>query len=398
MSARLPLELLERLRGRAPRWFTTAQTHDDVHWRIADKALNLGALWLVLDAARLARDVLGDVLGWVRWIRYVLGFGLLLVVVVSPAGAADLQEAVCDQSFVILCENFEDRGLGTSDMGRAKFKNQGWGISQPANNGVVADGQHSDGTKSFRWDYVAGWNTGGSGFMDSNWPSTYQDLYFRAYVAWSSNFKQSPTSTKHFEGSGLFNLWANQEGTRDIRMSTANLGDLLPVDNWRQNVNLPAFNIPTDGSWHCLEARWRQNTDGQSDGIVQGWVDGVQKWNFSNLLIVPPGIDPNQPPGTTYYQRWGPQTGLLLAAYLNCGGTGATEADNTTCVSKIPGDDHPAQSRWIDNIVVGTQRIGCLGAGPFAPAPPTNLRFVSITGAILALSALLLGVSRMVRV
>jgi hypothetical protein len=284
----------------------------------------------------------------------------------AGAAAPDQQEDICTSPAVIFCENFEDRSTtNPTDMYRAKYKNKGWGLSQPGiNNYVVADGNHIDGTKAFRFDYVQGYNTGGAGFLETiSWGGTHYELYARVYTKWSTNYIQSHISTKHFEFSGMNGMWANANGARELIM---NIVGWTGVTLYLQTQNVkPAFAIPTDGSWHCFEVHWKHNALNQSDGIIEGWIDGVQKWSYTNLVIVPPA----------QYAGSANLATLMMASYWNCSGPSGADG-NGNCPDQVPADFHPAMQRWHDNIVVSTQRIGCLGSAtpgtaPNPPGPPT---------------------------
>ena len=253
-------------------------------------------------------------------------------------------------------------------MQRAKYKNNGWGVSQPTGMGVVS-GDSFDGTKSYRFDYPEGYNTG-SGFLDSSWGGNYRTVYYRAYSKYSSNFVISKSSMKHWEinsatsgsFSGLFaTTFGNKAVTHNIVGFQYPPGVQLSQYQFDQNMG-SAMNLPTDSQWHCYEIRWTQNTftNGvpNSDGIIEAWIDGVQRWSYSNKLLDPSNLGgPSGRPNNL--------VGTLISSYWNCAAADA----NGNCVQGDPSNYHPAMQRWDDNFVVSTQRIGCLGA---APPPPSN--------------------------
>ncbi len=49
---------------------------------------------------------------------------------------------------------------------------------------------------------------------------------------------------------------------------------------WKTLTKVSNFN---DGNWHCHELRIKLNSNGQSDGIIQYWLDGTLKATHSNL-------------------------------------------------------------------------------------------------------------------
>jgi hypothetical protein len=296
---------------------------------------------------------------------FVLALLVTLGLWSTAAGAAapDQQEDICASAAVLMCENFEDRSTtDVTDLYRHKFKNNGWGISfADSLVAVISDGTSVGGTKSFRFNYLEGHNTGPYRGMGTTF-SSRTELYVRIYTKWSTNYIQSRISTKHFELNGFNGMWANQGGLRELNMDMVGWVGVTTYAMW-QNVNLPAFAIPTDGSWHCFEVHWKNNALNQSDGVVEGWIDGVKKWNYTNQVLIPPAQYSNAS-----------MNELSVSDYWNCSGPSG-ELPNGQC-DQIPADFHPAMQRWHDNIVVSTQRIGCLGSAtpgtaPNPPGPPT---------------------------
>lgn len=87
------------------------------------------------------------------------------------------------------------------------------------------------------------------------------------------------------------------------------------------------FSSELSGQWHCVEAHVRLNTPGQSDGVFEFWVD-------ENLEGVDDTID--------WRGAWG-EFGLNAVMLENFWPGGATKN----------------LSRWMDDIVVSTEPIGC---------------------------------------
>jgi hypothetical protein len=100
------------------------------------------------------------------------------------------------------------------------------------------------------------------------------------------------------------------------------------------------FASPNVGTWNCIEAHVKLNDAGQSNGVQQLWIDGRLEASKTNLNFV----------GS--YSAFGINA-VLFENYIN-------------------GGSPQAQSRDWDNLVVSTQRIGCL-TGAAIP-PPQNLR------------------------
>src|SRR5690606_34738800 len=99
----------------------------------------------------------------------------------------------------------------------------------------------------------------------------------------------------------------------------------------------PLFSSAQVGQWKCVEARMRLNDAGQSNGILELWVDGNLDARTTNLNWV----------GS--YSAYGINA-LFLENFWNAGSP-------------------KEQSRYFDNLVVSTQRIGC-GDAPEPPPPP----------------------------
>lgn len=103
----------------------------------------------------------------------------------------------------------------------------------------------------------------------------------------------------------------------------------------------PIFSTALSDQWQCIEAHVKLNTPDASDGIFEFWINGNLEANENKLNWV----------GT--WQDYGINA-IFFENYWNSGA--------------------PAQRiRYFDNIVISTQRIGCLATN--RPNPPTILRF-----------------------
>jgi len=259
--------------------------------------------------------------------------------------APDQQEDICTNAAVIMCENWEDRALGTSDLGRAKYKNPGWLTTLPQTGMTVIDassGNVYNGNRGLQFRYLQ--NEEFPGQMETVSPNDYPTLYWRYYTRFSSNWKFSSIGTKGFEtvtqGGQSVYAWWNGAGFTDaneLAQYTQNVSN--PVA-YRGNVNGGPF-IITPGQWYCLELRVTYNT-GASNGTIQFWVDDVLRADHPNIKV-------ESPAGMTI-------EGWILSTYWNMPGT------------------HPLMYRWFDNFVISRERIGCLSRDTTTPAPPTGLR------------------------
>jgi hypothetical protein len=95
--------------------------------------------------------------------------------------------------------------------------------------------------------------------------------------------------------------------------------------------------------WYCIEGHVKLNDPGVSNGIQEFWIDGVLETRKTGLNFV----------GS--YTSYGINA-IFFENYWNAGATKQEE-------------------RYFDNIVVSTQRIGCLG-DTTPPSPPKNLRVI----------------------
>lgn len=99
----------------------------------------------------------------------------------------------------------------------------------------------------------------------------------------------------------------------------------------------------TDDQWHCVEAQFKLNTldlkadKPNADGIVRGWFDGKLVLDRTDVILRSTDF-----PDMKFNQ-------FLMAPYFG------------------PGLLPHAQKLWIDEMVVGTKRIGSLKPGAKAP-------------------------------
>src|SRR5262249_16787147 len=121
--------------------------------------------------------------------------------------AQDLPEPICSSDWVIFCDNFDARMAGTGDLGRATYKNPGWGSggyrwSIEAGSGVggsnalrVDCAAHGPGRPSDPGHPANG--CGGYVVATYDIPAGTRTLWLRWYTKWSSTWKTSPAAEKH---------------------------------------------------------------------------------------------------------------------------------------------------------------------------------------------------------
>jgi hypothetical protein len=101
----------------------------------------------------------------------------------------------------------------------------------------------------------------------------------------------------------------------------------------------PVFSSQLADQWHCVEAHVKLNAPGASDGVFEFWINGKLEASKNTLNWV----------GT--WQNYGINA-IFFENYWNSGAL----ADRI---------------RYFDNIVISTQRIGCINTT--GPAAPSNL-------------------------
>lgn len=257
------------------------------------------------------------------------------------AAAPDGQEDICTSPAVIFCDNFEARSLGGGTTLSEQFYKSTWNPSS-ASDMTVVNNTINGGAKALEFLYPE--STDGIGYMEIAFAAQQSDLYFRWYQKFSSNFQFSLIATKgaetlinHSPGQSMY-FWWNNWGDGGISHLAQNADH-----DFEANVNGGTW-FPAMNQWYCLEARFKYNS-GASDGVLQSWVNGTLRWDYSNVAL--------DSPGTL-------MKGMLLSGYWN---------NSTSQQGNPAGVSHPTMYRWFDNFVISTQRIGCLGSAP-TPAPP----------------------------
>lgn len=227
----------------------------------------------------------------------------------------DSQEAMCAHAGVLSCDNMEDRVSG-ADLNRAKFANQGWGMTPGS---YTISPMAFDGSRSLEMPIAT--NGAGSGNLGFSFSAT-PELYVRFYVKWSANFLFSPNAT------GLMTLRPTSSTqilfTFDSSRFLAFNDGLYFRSNFQPNVN----------QWYCMEAHLKSSsTNGANDGVIELWANDAKVIDARNRNI------------NGVLQDWG---------YFGTWYCGDTNSDGV-CDSET----HPAQSVFLDNIVAASQRIGC---------------------------------------
>jgi hypothetical protein len=126
--------------------------------------------------------------------------------------------------------------------------------------------------------------------------------------------------------------WGQVENHTRARIQTylytaapdSNTGGCGFKEDWDEGAEL------TPGEWSCIEIRYRMNTPGEADGVMQGWFDGELRYEREDILF-----------------RDTPELGTdtLMGTFFH-GGEVAWQPIKDEYI-------------WIDNMVLATDRIGC---------------------------------------
>ena len=231
----------------------------------------------------------------------------------------------------LFTEGFEDTAFSETAWDQS---------SDPILNIVTDPAKAHSGSRVNELVYTPGWN--GPGFM-TKYFSPLSDVYVRWYERYSPGWIWSTVATK-----GIFLLpsdpsWGVATGTK------------FSSGDYKAHVNLEPEPFSSGvviqpGQWYCFELRWTQS------GICQLWIDDVLRIDRSGLGVSPGGV-----------------TQFTVSGYYN-----SSEGQPASCTGQVPCGVPQLQYRWIDDIVVSTERIGC-GASPPPPPPPTETT-VDVTG------------------
>lgn len=195
----------------------------------------------------------------------------------------------------------------------------------------------------------------------------FREIYYRVYLKSQANWvgqgsghNSKFTRAISFVASNwseamIAHLWSNDTGGNNnyllIDPASCVTGSTVNCVGYNDSSHIvylggasgttPIFTSPNAGTWNCVEAHVKLNDAGQSNGIQEFWIDGHLEASKTNLNFI----------GS--YSTYGINA-VFFENYINGGAS-------------------QAQSRYWDNLVVSTQRIGC-SMDTSAPLPPQNLR------------------------
>jgi hypothetical protein len=264
----------------------------------------------------------------------------------------------------IFCDDFED---GTPLVRQGRY------FEYDSNNGdfIILDGVGLNNSKGMRVLWEKGEIGAGSlklGFGRN--PSSYmnkgirpnenfREIYYRMYLKMQEGWQGDPAKLSratviaasdwsqamiaHLWGDGQNRLLIDPVRCVDENNNVKCIGynDFAHMD-WLGSRSglIPIFDSEHDNRWYCIEAHIKLNDPGESNGIQEFWIDGKLEARREGLDFV------------RSYTAYGINA-IFFENYWNSGSP-------------------KQQERYFDNIVVSTQRIGCLDNIP--PNPPKNLR------------------------
>jgi hypothetical protein len=277
----------------------------------------------------------------------------LLGLIAADQAHSASAEPICSSPSVIFCDDFENAVLpGIWEDGYNPLLHSITNVS--AN---VYRGQNA-----LQATYLGG--SSGAGWLTKWFMPGYDHTFARLYLKLESNWQCAPGACGKimaFYGNRHDNQWSGfgQAGVcpSGTEWYYAGIATVLPTPGnfifysyypgmptqpdgitcWGTNTQFTPPTAIQPGVWTCLEFEVQANTPGSLDGFERVWVNGTFM-------------------GEVLSMRWRDTTNLQTNAFQ------LTFSASPAVTSHM----------WIDNIVVSTQRIGCLSAG-VQPSLPTNL-------------------------
>jgi hypothetical protein len=295
-----------------------------------------------------------------------------------PPSSNIVAECASPQAGWIWCDDFETDRIGKY----FEYDNAGGSFARAGGVGI-------DGSQAMRARFARGQvNAGSLKLAFGRTPQSYfravdqgtqnyREVYWRFYVKNASNWSggggdkltraASMASSSTWAEAMIAHVWSGGSSHNylvvDPTSGTDTQGNLKTTkyndfDNLRwlgaQAGRTPIFASTHVGKWYCVEARARLNDAGQSNGVLEYWIDGQLEARREGMNWV----------GS--FDAYGINV-ILLENYWNNGSP-------------------QAQERYIDNFVVSTRRIGCGssepgGPGPSEPAPTPVVTTVAVSPA-----------------
>ncbi|MDX2505577.1 MAG: hypothetical protein QNL62_14020 [Gammaproteobacteria bacterium] len=264
---------------------------------------------------------------------------------------------------VIWCDSFEDEDLGSGNTVDENYYIFDKG-SDPENM-VRVNNQSIHGVYALKHHWNAGAGSGGTGSFirtfgrnpansQSHSSQDFNDIYWRFYIKLQAGFSGQPNkltratifTDKNWAQAMIAHMWALNNGPLELDPATGiDLNtNLLASTGWNDFANLTFLGkvkgntLLVPDTWYCVEAHVKLNTPDQTNGAFEYWRDDKLQASRSDLNWV---------------------------------GTWNDYGINTIMISNYWNETSPKeQERYIDALVISTERIGCLVA---PPKPPSNI-------------------------
>lgn len=283
----------------------------------------------------------------------------------APSYSSDCQNWQTIHPEWIFCDDFED-GTSLVRLGRYfEYNNNGGDF-------VIVDDIGYSGSKGMRvrWqqgevdagslNLAFGRNLGGGMTNGIRSSEDFREIYYRMYLKVQSGWSGYPAKLSRatvIAGSDwrqamIAHLWTNDKAYLAIDPASCVSGGTVQCVGYNDFAHLrwlgamdgvtPMFDgqASHNDKWYCIEAHVKLNDAGQSNGVQEFWIDGQLEVRKEGLNFV----------GT--YTTYGINA-IFFENYWNAGSP-------------------KQQERYFDNIVVSTQRIGCLDDA--SPSLPRNLK------------------------
>ncbi len=279
--------------------------------------------------------------------KSLMGATLMVSLLADPARAAPLWQTTYDCPESSQTQWFSSTPLSCDGLGRAG----GWYPNSDTAHGeqITSAANHPGGGGGRGQRHWIGDGTNvGSGGTNINFVRT-PELWLRAYVRYQPGFQWN-TITDSINHKMFYPEIVNVPGRGNLWFAFGMVDGHFGMQSYAPNPQstlrwesiFAAGGSQSDGSWHCLEWHMKMDTNG-SDGIAEGWVDGVLQFRRTNIDY-----------GT--HAGW---ASVHLAENHRTPANGAL--------------------MWFDLDDVAISATGYLGplgasAGGLAPAPPANLR------------------------
>ncbi len=207
--------------------------------------------------------------------------------------------------------------------------------------------------------------------------AVYRDVYWRMYVlnqpGWTGGGADKLSRATSFASSTswaqamIAHVWSGSAPNQNYLLidpaSGTDASGNLVTTTYNDFANLrwlgaaqgvtPLFDASHVGQWYCVEAHAKLNDATLSNGVFELWINGAVEAQRAGL---------NWVGSFSAY-------GINAVFFENYWNAGAPQPEE----------------RYFDNVVVSTQRIGCLGSPPPPPPPPASVAAVTVSPAVLSL-------------